>query len=368
MEKKYKLKKKTLIVLILIVLLIVLLISFAVSHLKNKSYSMEYNIDDYKISENYDNNGKVYYFEITYNNIKYNFITDIDYTKEKKLIEEVSSKEENGLLCLKIESDFFKTNPLCSKDKQIVDYRLYDEKEEIEPSTIENYDIYNNPRDVYLWSYKKLFYFDGDDMNEIKLFDKDIYDIPLATKINEYILIPDYEQEYSFDTMYIINTNNNKVDKWKLKYEISFDSYLLGINDKSVFILDKKNKREYELVPHKKKMRIVATKNKQATMYNHGELVKESMKSLLNNPHQFTYKSNYHYTIENNKLYLSYIDKKIKTQVSDLDITSIVSTDKDEVYYLVKDTLYKYNLKDGEKKMITYSDWEFNYNNLIFIK
>ena len=131
-------------------------------------------------------------------------------------------------------------------------------------------------------------------MNEIKLFDKDIYDIPLATKINEYILIPDYEQEYSFNRIYIINTENNKVDKWKLKYEISFDSYLLGINDKSVFILDKKNKREYELVPHKKKMRIVATKNRQAVMYNNGEIVKESMKSLLNNPHQFTYKNNYH--------------------------------------------------------------------------
>jgi DNA-binding LytR/AlgR family response regulator len=40
---------------------------------------------------------------------------------------------------------------------------------------------------------------------------------------------------------------------------------------------------------------------------------------------------------------------------------------KDNVYYLIEDTLYRYNLKYGETKIIKYSEWNINYKNLIFI-
>ena len=49
MKRRYKLKKKALIVLILIFLITIYLISLLISHIKNKSYSLEYNIDDYKV-------------------------------------------------------------------------------------------------------------------------------------------------------------------------------------------------------------------------------------------------------------------------------------------------------------------------------
>lgn len=368
MKRKYKLKKKPFIVLILSITLIILLIFLIISRVKNKSYSLEYDISDYKISENYDSNNKVYYYEITYNKQKYNFIEEIDYQKDKKLISDISSYNEGTLSCLKIESDYFEANPLCNEEDILVDYRLNKEVEETEPLQIENYFLYQDIKDLYLWSYKKFIYFEDNKLKEIKLFDKDIYEIPLATKINEYIIVPDYEQEYSFNSVYIINTTNNKVDKWKLKYDISFDSYVLGINDKSLFILDKKENIEYELVPHKKKMRIVATKNKQATVYNYGEIEKVPTKQLVNSEYSFKYKTFYHYSLIDNQLYLSYLDSSLKTKVSNQKIRTIIATNKDEIYYLVDNTLFKYSLKNGEQKLISYSDWEFNYQNLIFIK
>ena len=368
MKRRYKLRKQALVVLIAIPVLIVLLIIFLITHFKNKSYSIEYDINDYKISENYDSNRKAYHYEISYEDVKYEFISEIDYKKEKKLIEDITSKEENGLLCLYVESDYFNTNPLCSKDKQLVDYRIDEEQEDIKPTNISNYSIFGNVESVYLWTYKGLSYIEDNALEKINIFNQDIYELPLIAQINNYVVIPDYEQEYTFDTVYIINTNSNKSDKWEMPYELSFDSYFLGYNDESIFIVDRKNKIEYELVPHKKKMRILATANKDGVVYINGEETSVSMKKLVSNNYSFQYQSNYTYTVEDNILYLSYFDSKQKIKISNQEITSIIKTDKDKVYYLVKDTLYSYSIKKGEQKLITYSDWEFNYKNLIVIK
>ncbi len=120
-------------------------------------------------------------------------------------------------------------------------------------------------------------------------------------------------------------------------------------------------------MPHKKKMRIVAKSNNQATIYEEGQISKVSLTKLINKEQTFTYKENYKYQLINNQLYLSYLDSSNKIKVSNQKIDTIISTYEENVYYLIDDTLYKYNLKYGEVKLIQYSDWEFNYKNLIFI-
>lgn len=377
MKKKYKIKKSAIIIMCLILIaFIALIIIFAIS--KSHSYSVEYNIDDYGISENYDRTEKLFYYEITYNNIDYNFIYNSKYIKERKLIKNINKYEKDDYTCLLIESDYINSKPLCSNKEEIIDYHLvpeeikenfndYHESSIEEETTYENYKIYNKDNRVLIWSYKGFNYINKDNIEFIKLFDKDIYDIPHATKINNYLVIPNYEQEYNFNEVYIIDLDTIEVDKWKLDYDISYDSYILGTNDKSIFIIDNKTKREYELVPHKKKMRIVATSNKQGVVYNNGNLEKISMKKLISSNYTFTIKNNYKYTIKDNTLYLSYLDKDIKTKISNQKISSIILIEEDTVYYLVNNTLYKYNIEYGETKLINYSEWEYNNKNLIFI-
>ena len=64
---------------------------------------------------------------------------------------------------------------------------------------------------------------------------------------------------------------------------------------------------------------------------------------------------------------MNYLDSPIKLKLSNQEITDIVQIEKDSVYYLVEDTLYRYNLKYGETKIMKYSEWNVNYKNLIFI-
>lgn len=376
MKKKYRLKKSAILTIGIFIIIIIALLILAFT--KTQSYSLEYNLNEFAISENFDSSKKLFYYEITYNDIDYNFIYSHKHFKEKKLIKDIKKYEKDEYICLLVDSDYISTYPLCSKDNTLIDFHLIPEnlKEDIDYKiessneldiTYNNYKIYNNDNKILIWSYKGFNYIKGEEVEFIELFSKDIYDIPHATKINNYIVIPDYEQEYNFNQVYIINLDNNEVKKWILDYEISYDSYVLGINDKSIFIIDNKSKREYELVPHKQKMRIVATSNKQGVVYNEGILEKVSMKKLVSSNYSFIEKNNYHYELENNTLYLSYLNKKTRIKVSNHKITSIVYINQDNVYYLVGDTLYKYNLKYGETKLITYSEWQFNNKNLIFI-
>ena len=377
MKKRYKLKKEALIFLGIIILVLLILIVFIVSLFKNKSYSIEYNLDDYKINENYDHNKKLYYFEIKYKDNIYNFIKESKYLKNKKLIKEVNHYEDEEYTCLTVESSSFNITPLCSKDKNRIDYHLVSnklkeeleiEEKEYEEKELENYTIYSDSN-LLIWSYRGFNAVQGEKIKFIKLFDKDVYNLPLATKINNYLVIPDYEQEYSFNKVYIINLENLEMDEWKLDESISFESYLLGINDRSIFWMDTKNKKEYELVPHKKRMRVVAKNKQQGIIYENGELKKYQINKIILNNMTFTPNNIYNYKITNDKkLSLWYLNHdNLETLISEQDIKDIIYTEKDNVYYLVGNILYKYNAKDGETKLIKYSEWEFNYENLIFI-
>ena len=76
--RKYRLKSSAKIVLVLILIALIALVLFVLSLFGSKSYSLEYNISDYAINENYDKDEKLYYYEITDNDMKYTFISETD--------------------------------------------------------------------------------------------------------------------------------------------------------------------------------------------------------------------------------------------------------------------------------------------------
>ena len=378
MKKKYRLKKSAIIILVSSLIILIALISFIISLLKTKSYSVEYNLDEYEISENYNSEKKYYYYEITNSKNKYNFIYQSEYLKEKKLIKEIKEYNDEKYTCITIRSDYVTSYPMCSYQNKLIDYHLVSEKMQTKIADYyketkildkeeKNYHIFNNDNELLLWSYKGFNIINKSGIKYVEIFDKDIYEIPLATKINNYIFIPDYEQEYTFNKIYLLNLENNKVETWKIKHDISFDSYILGTNEKSIYLIDQKNKIEYELVPHKQKMRIIANKNKKGIIYEKGNINRISMNKLINKKHAFTYDRLYNFNLKNSELYMTYIDSNLTTKVSNKKIDTIISINDESVYYLIDNTLYRYNQKYGEVKIISYADWEFNYKNLIFI-
>jgi len=377
MKVKYR-KDRIILLGVAFLFLIITLIVFIINIFKTKSYSLEYKIKDTSISENYDNKNNYYYYKITYNNFSYDFIYESDYIKERKLITGIRKYYNDDYTCLIVDSTYFTINPLCSYKEELIDYHLVDEdiKEKIKkyyktPSTtnlkLNNYEIYNTEDTKVIWNYKGINIIEKDKIESVNIFKKDIYEINIATLINNYFIVADYEQTYNYDTIYVIDIDTKEVTKWKLDNEISFDSYILGINDKSVYILDKKNRKEYELVPHKQKMRTVSSSSK-GIIYNNGEEEKISMDKLVSQKYYFDNKNNYKFEIDNKTLYMSINTSDLKTKLSNQKIDSIIKINKDNIYYLVGTTIYRYNLEYGETKILQYSELEYNNTNTIFIK
>lgn len=377
MKKKYRLKKSTIAILVIFIFLISLFI--LLSLFESKSYSIEYNIFDYAISENYDKEKELYYIEITKDKITYPIVYKSDYLKEKKIIKDVKEYSKDDYKCLTISSSLIKAYPVCSLKKEIIDYHLipeelqeklsdyYSAPKELEKQ-LNHYELYNKDNELLIWSYKGFNHIKDGKVKFVEIFEEDIYEIPLATKINDYIFIPDYEQKYNFNKVYVLNLSTLEVASWKIKYDISFDSYVIGTNDKSIYLVDKKNKIEYELVPEKQKMRILAKGSQQGIIYNKGTIQKEPISKLSTKTYTFFYDSIYNYSLDKNTIYLNYLDTSIKIKISNQEITDIVYTKDDNVFYLVDNTLYRYSPKYGETKIIKYQEWSINYKNLIFIK
>ena len=377
MKVKYR-KDRIILLGVAFLFLIITIIVFIIKIFKAKSYSLDYQIKDTSISENYDNANKYYYYKLTYNNFSCDFIYESEYIKERKLISGIKKYYNDDYTCLIVDSDYFTINPLCSNKEELIDYHLIDEetKDKIKkyyktPSTTElklnNYEIYNTEDTKVIWNYKGINIIEKDKIESVNIFKKDIYEINIATLINNYFIVADYEQTYNYDTIYIIDIDTKEVTKWKLDTEISFDSYIIGTNDKSVYIIDKKNKIEYELVPHKQKMRKVSSSNK-GIVYNNGEEEKISMDRLVSQKYNFIDKNNYTFELDNKTLYMSINSSNLKTRLSNQKIDSILSINNDTVYYLIGSTIYRYNLKYGETKIMQYSELEYNNTNIIFIK
>lgn len=378
MEKKYKLRKKTKIVSLIIIISIILLIFIIKLNLK-KSYSIDYKIDEFNITENYSKTDKVYFFKITYEEQTFSLMSSIKYQRKNKIIKEIEPYTEGETTCLKVMSEDTTLSTVCTQNSEQIDSHLITDylkeqleiNEESENVHYENdkYKIYNNEHELLIWQYKGFDYFENNlkDHNFLELFSKDIYSVPLTAIINDYLFIPDYEQNYVFNKAFVINLKKQKIEEWELDYDISYDSYILGVNEKSIYLVDKKSKIEYELVPHKQKMRIVGTVNKKGIIYQNGKAEKVSLTKLVNENQKFTYKHKINYHLEDGTLYKTYLEDDNKIKISNEKVDKIILTREDDIYYLSKDTIYKYNEIKKERKLIEYSELEFNSDSLIFI-
>ena len=86
---------------------------------------------------------------------------------------------------------------------------------------------------------------------------------------------------------------------------------------------------------------------------------------LMNGKNTLYKIKNDNYILEDNTLYLEILNYKIK--VSDKKVKQIVYTSGKKVFYLSEDKLYQYEYLNNEELLLKNEEWNFNYNNHIFI-
>ena len=352
---------------------------FLASHGKSQNLlpSVRYNLKlRFQQKEKYNKDKNIYYINVKDKKNEYFYIINRDYTHKRKLVSDIKLYSVKNEKCLVIKFDKENQTPSCKLNNEYISHNIVSDKMK-KKLTKKYFNTYKNMKDktyktieinnyfnkkIYVWNYHGFYSLKNNENKNIKLFNKDTYDVNIIGQINNYLVIANYNSEYEYKSLKILNTDDNEVYNLKLSDSMSDESFVLGTNDKSIYIYDPKYKREFEIVPHKRKYRTI-----KPTIYNKGKEKETTDIKLANNKSKFVYDTTYSYKLIGNKLYKynSYNSKKVL--ISNKDVKEIVKENNNEVYYISEDKLYVYSDKYGEVLILTYFELNFNYKNIFYI-
>jgi len=354
-------KNKKLILFLSIIILIFIL--FLYFYLRSHDYTSNYKIKDIEITEKYHKELGYYEFNITYNKKKYDLISYAKYTTKRNLITDIKTEDNDENTCLNFTTNHVELYPICSNSDEYYSPYSKENTKFNQTSNYKNIKIASLENKTYLlWNYHEFIYLSPKKNTTISLFNKDIYNLNLTYPIDNYLLVPNYNEDYKFTKIYLINANNTKVKDIKLRYEVYFESYFLGNDKKKVYLYDQKN--EQELYLDLKKEEIYKSKYK---ILKSGKWENTTNQKLKNNKLTFTTNKTYTYDLNDGILTGKMINSEKAMQVTSRKVNKIVKSENLDVYYISEDVLYYFNPLKGEIPLLKYSEWSFNNNNMIYI-
>ena len=397
--------------LVIAIFILILFFEF-IAYIFKDSHKIEYKIENksnkFIINEIYKN--KKYYILITNKKNKYSFEIEDNFHKKKKIVNEIIEYKTKDLLCIypvvKKSND---TNIICSKNNNSYAYTYYKDelndfvkllrekgyknnswnKENNYQTRLDTLQIYNkNINDdtyIFIYKYNGFYTINKENSDRIKLFENDNYNNTLGFKLDKYYIVPNYDQKYDYKDFYIINMTNNKVKTKTYKKEISKDSYINGIIDNEAYIFDKDELKQYKIYKKGKKIKEVGNKDDGVLNYDLGfkkdnpytfrdeEVTFKTFKDYIQEIEKKTNikyirsnKDTYYYQTKDNNVYYYNIHNKQKVLLFNKKISDLILLN-DTLYFICEDTLYSYNINEGLKKLVVYSELEFNYQNRISI-
>lgn len=381
---------------IILVIIVLIAIKFITYTFKSK-HDIKYEIGN-KILINETYNDNKYYFNIKFNNETFSFQYENLFKKNKKVIKQIETYEKDDLLCI---YPILKNNSIldiiCVKNnvqysytylkdelkdfKNTLNEKGYTWEEEAISKKLGNAIIYqNNIKDntyIYIWKYNGFYSINNKKLKQINYFSSDTYLNNLGIQINNYYVIPDYDQKYEYNKLIIFNMINDKIKTLNFKkgLTITNDYYNNGVVDDKLYLFDTDNLKQYKINVKKSRYEEIGNKDRNALYYN-GKWetrniydfvtnkieFKEEVKipSILKSYQQvFNYKDNYYYVDEENVvLYNEKLNQK--TYLFSSKIINDIKLIEDTIYFIDGNTLYSYNILDGLRSIITYDELEFN--------
>lgn len=367
-----------------------------------KCYSITYNIGKYTINEEYNNRIKNgYYFNIIKDDSVYSYEFHGDFLG-KKIVTDIKSYNDcilpifNGEIIFDITCPINKhlssgifymylhnmsdvSDELNKFVESIGEYDINKFKDDATSVDIDKYELYNDniTKNISVETYRGIIIND----KKIDLFDSDQYN-KLSIYTNNYYVVPTYKTNYEFNELYIINLNTKKVKTLKFEYNISYSSYVQGIYNDIIYLMDEDNKKQYEIDCKKLQIRKIGDLSNNINIYENGKWFRKTIADVVENKYKFDFKNyrekiddnNYRDTI--NDFIYSYVKKddgyevyksnkytpNIKNYLFDLSDVNSVIYDGDYLYFKKDNYIGRYSEKTGIKKIIQSNELLFNQN------
>lgn len=295
----------------------------------SKGYEIEYTIqNDYTFIvkeirvQNTKNEKTNYYFEITINDTTFSLQTYQKLGSGQKVLSDIKYYEDGQYKCIlpitksntlfsdilcKRENIYYSYNSIKGTDSNLDEFvsnlEIYDSNKYINSEEIlkdsNNIVAYNNfPSNFYiaLEQYKGLYYANDKIVFGKKvLFQKDIYQKEISTFIKNYYIVANYNDEYEFHDIYLIDIQSGDQYKITSNNAISMYSYINGVIENSVYLFDTSSKKQYEINIKTKTIIEVGNENTGIKYYNNGTWETRNAYDAVNQKLYFNY-----YTIDSN--------------------------------------------------------------------
>lgn len=337
--------KKSISILILLILLMITVKYFS------SNYDITYDVDDYKIRE--INKQNTMYYEITYEGVVYSYIVNSSRKLFKKNIKTIKEETIDDKICL-TPNDLY---TLCSKDNYIINKEDFKYNKETKDFSYTK--ALNDKEYMLIWKYDGFYYMNGNEYKNINIFKKDRYSNDLMIKVDNYLVFPKYDEDYTFDGMIILNIINGKYTEINSKYNISYDSYYAGTHKHKLYLFDNKNEELYEINYKKGTIKKAVTGHETYFKFEKGKKVKTELSEYKNNKVDFFEKEDEIIIANNNIINYKYNDK-VNYKFTDEEDIKVLDIVNNKVYFMYKDNVYA--LYEGKISLISHY-FEFNFNN-----
>lgn len=375
------------------IFIIIYLVLNWIIYFLDDGHNINYNIGNFSVNEILDKDG--YFFILKGENSHLNFKMSHNYNKEEKVLTKLYNKNFSGNNCFLpvFKGGKILTDVLCLKDDILYlgsslnnleidnyfkkygynpkDYDDNGEKITVSPTITLYKNNLSSDNYLALESYTGLTLFNSKDAS-IRLFDKDVYKKPISIFTDKYYLCADYNSEFSFKNLFLVNIVNGEKKSIRSYDDISFDSYIMGVVEEKVYLFDKENKKQYSIDIKNEDVEMIGDKDN--IRFYDGKWVTISLNEALSEK-KFFNKSNikgydkvdevfgiYYLYKKSGDDYLVYMmDRRddIKTFIFKTSKLSDIIYLKDKVYF--KDgNDYCYYSKDGIRRVITDTEFEFN--------
>lgn len=353
---------------IFIITILVIIIAYVYISHRPKDYEVSYEKDVFSIKEMYTKDNKVYTFSLKNKEQVFHFLLEDKYSNRRKIVDNIEVINKDNITCVQIMVNKQVPPAQCYKGNTAIDPYLtgleeFSNEKNQKISEYENITIYNDSYTYLVWNNYGIT--DILDKKEYKFLSNESYNNILSYQIDEFLLIADYDSPREFKKIYLYDTKKKKIDKIEFEYKISTSSYFMGNVGNDVYLFDRKNKVQYKININKKTISI--SSDDEGALYYDGTFKTEVLSKFVYNDLIFNKDNLYNYSLENKYLYLNLFGSDKKIKVTDKEINYLVYQNHDEIYYISQDTLYHYTPFTGENVLLSYFEWNFNYQNKVFV-